>query len=252
MHDQLHTAKQQELLRLQQLNYNDLPLSSNIRQSGVRTQAAAEKIYNDQWNYYSNALKAEVLHVFDCTLLHLASRFQQINYLEIGSAQGISMSVIGLTLQGLERCGKLVSLDPYFANGYVEGEGSPWKADKKITIDKATRDSAQVLYAGLGLKVTHLDMTSAKGLKKFVTGERQFQLIYIDGSHERLNPVIDFGLCCTILAPGGVIMLDDPMWDAVTPVKELCDLHAKKIAECWKVASYEMPPLEDAESIPGV
>ncbi len=58
--------------------------------------------------------------------------------------------------------------------------------------------------------------------------DRKYNLIYIDGSHEGLHPITDFGFCRALIASGGIVMLDDPYWPDVVPVRELCRRRLEK------------------------
>ncbi|MBP7936778.1 MAG: class I SAM-dependent methyltransferase [Phycisphaerae bacterium] len=221
-------------------DYSDLPLAPFADASIYETEQAAIRTYNAEWNYYSNALRREVVSTFQKSIETLLSSFETIDYLEIGSAQGLSMGVIACMLRRVRRLHTLLSIDPYYEDGYTEGGGAPQPDVQKVRINKATRDKALGLYRSLGLSVSLLERQSSSGLKELLSENRQFHLIYIDGSHEGLNPTIDFGLCHELVHKGGIIMLDDHYWEDVIPIRALCDRHATKIAECWKVAAYQI------------
>jgi len=234
------TSDQRKLERLTQQNYDHLKLQKFAETGVSKTRSAAEQIYGDKWNYYSDALRREVVYSFQSSIECLRHSFDKIDYLEIGSAQGMSMSVIGVMLQETGVIGDLVSVDPYFQDGYIEGAGSPFSNVQKIEINKKARDKALSLYKSLKLNVELLEMKSSDGLKRLLNEDRKFHLIYIDGSHEGLNPVIDFGLSYELLQPNCIIMLDDHSWNDVRGLKSLCDKHCEKVDECWKVAAYRV------------
>ena len=233
---------QRRLRELQSQDYSHLPLSASTEDSIRQVKEAAESIYGDRWNYYSNALRREVVQVFEMCIRGLSQSSQKIDYLEIGSCQGLSMSIIARLLINSSALGKLVSVDPYFAEGYVEGGLGIWEKNDEITIDKTTRNNAYSLYNLLKLEVHHIEEVSFVGLKSLICSNRHFNLIYIDGSHEGMNPLRDLGLSFELAAPGGIIILDDHHWPDVKVIKELCDCHCNKIAESWKVAAYEVAP----------
>jgi predicted O-methyltransferase YrrM len=114
-----------------------------------------------------------------------------------------------------------------------------WKKDRKIDIDEHAMQIAMALYEEFGLDVELIRDISSEGLKRLINSGNKFQLIYIDGSHEGFNPLIDFALCTRLIEPGGVIMLDDHHWPDVKTVKELCDRHLPKVYESWKVVAYK-------------
>ncbi len=161
--------------------------------------------------------------------------------IEIGSCQGLSMSLVGLLLRQRGALGSLVSVDPYFDSGYFEGHLGPYRARQHVAIDQHTKESAQRLYSALSLPVEIRQATSLEGLRELIRSGRSFELIYIDGSHEALWPAIDFGMSCALLRAGGVLILDDHLWPDVLPIKKLCDLHGTKVQETWKTASFHLP-----------
>lgn len=230
------------MMRLFQLvDYSATTLTPDAEMAVVHVREAAQAIYGDRWNFYSNALRREVVKSFDRSVEAAVQNTPRVDYLEIGSCQGVSMSLVGLLLRRLGTGGALTSVDPYFPAGYREGAKGPWRIDFEIRIDKQTRDAALRLYRDLGLAVELIEKTSLEGLPDLIRQGRRYGLIYIDGSHEGLHPVTDFGLCRALLAPGGVIMLDDHYWPDVIPLRELCKRHARQVTESWKIAAYQFP-----------
>ena len=234
------TRTQRTVVRLMRKDYHELVLEDFAERAFLEVRQAAALAYGDRWNYYSNALRREVVHTFQRSIAALAEHAERIDYLEIGSAQGLSMSLIGTMLRQVGRLGNVVSVDPYYDQGYIEGGGAPQPKVQNVAINRATRDNAASLYRSLGLGVNLLQMRSSEGLAHLIADGAQFDLIYIDGSHEGLNPVVDFGLSYALLRAGGIVMLDDHYWQDVIAVKLLCDRHAVKVSECWKVAAYRL------------
>lgn len=138
------------------------------------------------------------------------------------------------------RCKReLLSLDPYFEKGYVEGSGEGLlRGELHVNITNETREKALKLYKNLGHEVSQIRLKSNEGLKMFLKENRTFDLIYIDGYHEDLTPTIDFALSYELLNDKGIIMLDDYRWRDVKDLKDLCDRHLKLVHQCWKVAAY--------------
>jgi predicted O-methyltransferase YrrM len=230
------------ILRLSQLvDFSATKLDDVTEEARVRVEEHARTLYGDQWHYYSAALRREVSRSLQLSVLAARESAATVDYLEIGSCQGLSMGVIGSILKSHGALGKLTSIDPYFDNGYLEGGDGPWRFDFQISIDKRSRDLAFRLYEKLGLCIELIEKTSLHGLAELIRRERQYNLIYIDGSHERLNPVTDFGMCQALIAPGGVIMLDDHYWPDVAPLRELCKRHLKIVAESWKLIAFRTP-----------
>jgi len=218
------------------------PLSAVAQEERQFVETCARMFYGEDWNYYSNALKQEVVWCFEKAIQHLGDRCSRpIRYLEIGSCQGLSMSIIGRLLFRYTGIRTLVSVDPYFPGGYSEGGRSLEGVPVAQPIDKTTRDKALALYRTLDLPVDLREKTSTSALEELIRNEARFDLVYIDGSHEGMVPLVDCGLCWPLLTSDGVLMLDDHYWPDVHPVKLQCDVHCHRIAECWKVAVYEKP-----------
>jgi predicted O-methyltransferase YrrM len=237
----IYNSRQRRLKRLQTRNYSSILLDDTSEDIVRTVRTCAEKIHKDNnlgWNYYSNALRREVVETFAKSVLAVTGLFGKVNYLEIGSAQGLSMSLIGLMLKAKDKLSQLTSIDPYFDAGYREGSSGPWNKEYQVKITKLTKQYAFDLYQSLKIDVELLEVPSSEGLRSLLKANRKYHIIYIDGSHEYLNPIIDFGLSCALLHTGGIIMLDDHHWPDVQVIKSLCDKHCKKIHECWKVASY--------------
>jgi hypothetical protein len=237
----LSNEHKREAMRLYWKDYSYLELNHHTNQSIEKTYEVAKQIHGEEWNYYSDALRREVSYTFQAAIQTLSQDFKSINYLEIGSAKGLSMSVIGSILKSQGVLGELFSIDPYHENGYKEGEGAILHEELLVNINKSTRIEALQLYENLQLDVRQLELKSNEGLVKLLGLNKKFHLIYIDGYHEKLVPVIDFGLSCELLYPKGVIMLDDHTWEDIKGLKKLCDKYLVKIFESWKVVAYQIP-----------
>lgn len=227
-----------ELYRLAFLTEYNVALLERDERVRTKVQAAAAAIYGDSWNYASDALRPEIAEGFVRTIDAVAQTIQPVQYLEIGSCQGVSMSLIAGLLHDRSALGSLVSIDPYFETGYFQN--NPYGIAQQMAVTKNTKACAMRLYAQLGLNVEIIERTSGDGLIELIRNARTFDLVYIDGSHEQLWPAIDFGLCKAVLRSNGVLILDDHMWPDVQPIKHLCDKHAVKIQETWKTASYRL------------
>lgn len=239
----LRDAGQRELTRLKGLDYTSVKLVPSSEEAIRTVKRNAEVIHQGLergWNFYSNALRREAVEVFERAVLDAAARFGRVDFLEIGSAQGLSMSVIGLMLKARGALGRLTCIDPYFETGYFEGAKGIWKKDVYVGITKHTKQLAFDLYQSVGLEVELLETASLDGLRALHQAGRRFHLVYIDGSHEGLNPMFDFGLSCALLHSDGVVMVDDHHWPDVEAVKQRCDRHCVKLHECWKVAAYRV------------
>jgi len=239
-----YTREQRYLFLAKRHKYKNLRLQKISQQARRNVKSwlnhmLKKKNISKTPNFYSNALRPEIVYTFQHVINSLIVDFDKINYLEIGSCQGVSLTIIALILQNKGFLNDLVSIDPYFESGYIEGGESPWKKSKNIDINKTTKGIALSLYKHFNFNVELIEDISSRGLMHLVKEGRKFQLIYIDASHERFNPLIDFGLSTFLIAQGGIIMLDDHHWPDVKFVKKLCDKHLEKIYECWKIAAYK-------------
>ena len=222
-------------------SYDHLPIRPHTMEAMQIVKALAEQIYGQNWNYYSDALRPENVYVFQEAVSALEVRADlPVNYLEIGSAQGLSMSLVGSLIAKTFDSYRLVSLDPYYADGYREGSRGIYGTERNVGITNETRMHALSLYKAVGIAVDLIQLPSSKGLPLLISQEPRFDVVYIDGLHEGLQPMIDFGQCCALLKPGGIVLIDDHHWLDVAPIKELCDQHALKIAESWKIAAYRL------------
>lgn len=228
-----------KLYQLSQLTTYDVHLPPAVEAVQKRVGDAARGIYGENWNFYSDALRPEIVEGFARTIDALSGR-ATVDYMEIGSCQGLSLSLIALLLRDRNQAGTIVSLDPYFEQGYDEGETGPYGNKLHVPIDKSTKSCAFRLYEGLGLDVELVEAMSMEGLRRLIHADRRFDLIYIDGSHERFWPAVDFGMCCALLRDGGIIILDDHLWPDVEPIRQLCDKHGVRIQSTWKTASYRI------------
>lgn len=185
---------------------------------------------------FSKSIHPDGFEFFASVVQELSHLERKINFLEIGSFEGVSMSVVSALLDAQGILGRLVSIDPYFEDGYQEehpATGSVRKVSTETTMTAALR-----LYELLGIDVSLMRVTSDVGLRGLLCAEQEFDLIYIDGLHNGMTPTIDFGLSMGLLAKDGVIILDDWPWPDIVGLKALCDQHMQLIAETPDIAAY--------------
>jgi predicted O-methyltransferase YrrM len=197
-----------------------------------------DAFYGEQdFNYYSNAYLPENLYVFATALAEPAKTRRPSRYLEIGVNRGISALAVWKIAEALGCEVQVTGVDPYFTDGYVEGV--------LRRIDKTTRDRTLQFLAQAGVAFEFIEASSRKAFRSLVREDRTFELIYIDGRHERLFPLADAGSYLSLLSPGGVYMLDDYFWRDVFQIKHLFDKHDSKLCESWKIAAYRFRPEDD-------
>ncbi|HEY4114614.1 MAG TPA: class I SAM-dependent methyltransferase [Rhizomicrobium sp.] len=163
----------------------------------------------------------------------------EVDYLEVGSFKGASLLVIASILRALGKLGDIVSIDPYFAEGYEQTP--PFKNDTIVMRStESTMRSALRLYDAAGLKVALLRDTSANAMVELMKQGRKFDFLYIDGNHEQLHPMVDTSLGLQLLRPGALLMLDDANWPDVKPVARLCRLHLKPVGAGFGKACFQV------------
>ena len=211
----------------------------DVRVAALTVQSACEEILGEQWNHYSNALRPEVCSGFAKAIRAVANRSPSIRYLEVGSNQGVSMAFFSEFIKASNQIPVLVSVDPYYEDGYAEGSGAPLNdTDLRVSINKSTKEGAIKLYNRLNAPVRLVEEASRTAMTGMLRSAERYDIIYIDGSHQGLNPLVDAALAECLIDPGGVIILDDWNWEDVHPVKRIFDRTARKLYECWKIAAY--------------
>lgn len=204
----------------------------------------AAEVVGDSHETYSGATAAEVASGFGACIDQLAPQ-KLITYLEIGSAKGKSMGFIGSYCKNKKIEFRAVSVDPYFEEAYIEGADQPdsYLGKRKTyvaPIDSRSRQEAIALWDKLSLDVEQIRMTSEEGLNELITQRRMFNLIYIDGLHDGLTPVMDFLHSLRLISDQGIIILDDRHWANVHYLRKICDNtpSMNKIYENWKISAY--------------
>jgi len=128
-------------------------------------------------------------------LLYLRDR--PTRYLEIGVLEGRSLCWVMNNLL-VHPDSSAVGIDLW------EDEIVGWpNADARLLEARARQNTAEY-----GPRVELVRGDSAKVIASW-RGQRQFDLVYIDGSHEPLAVMTDACLAWKILAPGGVMVWDD-------------------------------------------
>ncbi len=196
---------------------------------------------------YSGATAPEIAFGFENCIIDLKNKFEKVNYLEIGSAKGKSMSLIGLLSIAHNLKFEGISIDPYFEEGYFEGSDQPERflgRRKKYLapIKSSNLIEALNLWRKFNLSVKQIRETSLEGLKKLELQKLSFNLIYIDGLHDGLTPIFDFNESLKLIKDKGIIILDDRHWANVHYLRKICDntLALNKIYENWKISCYQI------------
>lgn len=190
--------------------------------------------HEEDFNFYSNAYLKENIIVFAAAIEFIGKKFGQIKYLEVGVNKGISSLAVHLLAREMNFQCTIVGVDPYFEEGYVEGV--------KRDINKATRDKTLKFLGDNGVNFDLIESTSNAAFLNFIRSESSFNLIYIDGCHEKLFPLVDVGSYVNLLEKDGIFMIDDYFWRDVYQIKHLFDRYAERLCESWKIAAYKVHP----------
>lgn len=176
------------------------------------------KILNETYgaNYNGHAYKYD----FFSQMIRFLPDKPSLDYLEIGSYEGVSLLTVTMLLRSVGKLGRIVSVDPYFPEGYFEtppGQARLWKNATSETLERVRR-----LYKAADLNVDIIRSISADALSEQLRSGARFDLAFVDGNHEGMNPMIDTVLSLLLLKPGGLLCLDDVGWPSVKPVAEIC------------------------------
>jgi predicted O-methyltransferase YrrM len=135
--------------------------------------------------------------------------------LEIGSFEGRSAVFL---LEYLRRC-KLTCIDPFYSS------------------DIERRFASNTAHYSERLEV--LKEVSVPALDKLRRAQRQYQVIYIDGSHRRDDVLADSILAWPMLSIGGLLIWDDRGWKTHLPSDErpghAIDLFCAMFRSCFQV-----------------
>jgi len=118
-----------------------------------------------------------------------------VRYLELGSFEGASLTFVHDLLEGRLRA---TIVDPF--ENYSELPSTEMSAVE-------ARFRANIKATGIDARV--LRGSSIERLPQLIGGGESFDLIYIDGSHAKLDVITDALLCWRLLAPGGLLIFDD-------------------------------------------
>jgi predicted O-methyltransferase YrrM len=138
--------------------------------------------------------------------------------LEIGSYEGAATCYLINTL-GVQREIEIHCIDTW-AGGIEHQEGGTAEANMSDV------ESRFLLNTSIAIENSKnaINLTVHKGLsdyelsKLYLTGKKNyFDLIYIDGSHQAPDVLMDAVLALKLLKIGGVLIFDDYLWDEGLP-----------------------------------
>jgi predicted O-methyltransferase YrrM len=123
-----------------------------------------------------------------------------IRYLEIGAFEGGSLAFIHALIAGQVHA---TVIDPFV--DYDELRGTDMSR-----VEARFRANMQAI----GADVRILRGQSFERIPELRAANESFDLIYVDGSHERLDVIADAALSWPLLASGGLMIFDDYRYPA--------------------------------------
>ena len=100
--------------------------------------------------------------------------------------------------------------------GGIDNHGNPTERVEIPFIE--SRFDANV--AAFGDRAIKIKSRSLPALDRLAASGERYDLIYVDGSHERDDVMIDSLLCWRLLRPGGFMIFDDYRWSPDKPAAE--------------------------------
>lgn len=137
----------------------------------------------DDWVTYRTNIWKQIL-------LKLKNKNQ---FLEIGSHQG--RSAIWFIENGLDKDGEITCIDSWV-----------WDIEHEKTFDFNVN---LCLKNNPNKKIIKLKGSSYFHLASLITQKKEFNLIYIDGSHKAKDVIVDACLCWNLLQLNGILIFDD-------------------------------------------
>ncbi len=167
---------------------------------------------------------------------------QTIRYMEIGALEGRNLAFLDWLMPGRL---DVTVIDPWFDEEFnPDGQYHGIEA-------RFHRNLARNTFAG----TRTIKGFSGTELPKLRAANESFDLIYIDGSHAALDVGIDLAFCASILAPGGMMIMDD-YWHDIAEiggpgVKPAVDQFLKTFARYFEIkAVYRLVVLVKTDAIP--
>ena len=139
--------------------------------------------------------------VWEQLIPHLPERK---NFLEIGSFEG--RSAVWITQYMMEDGGELVCIDTW------EGGDEHTPEDMAGTEERFKHNIDLIMGNFVDRKIQPIKSTSVEALGGLIAQKKQFDFIYIDGSHLAKDVLTDACMAWPLLKPKGFIVFDDYMW----------------------------------------
>lgn len=125
-------------------------------------------------------------------------------FLEVGSFEG--KSTCWLLQNGLADDGRITCIDTFEGGEEHEKLGVDFTSTRRLFEDNTqeAKKPDQIVRA--------IQDISYRGLAMLIASYRQFDFIYIDGSHSAPDVLTDACLAFGLLKKGGIMLFDDYLW----------------------------------------
>jgi predicted O-methyltransferase YrrM len=154
-------------------------------------------------DWFTNALVN-----FDYIKKYLTEEKPINDILEIGSHEG--RSTCWMLENMLTDSGTITCIDP-FADRTVTAFSYDTIPEDRSIEQRFRSNTAEFKKPGQTLEV-HANL-SFPALAELIVQKRQYDFIYVDGSHSADDVLADAVMCFGLLRPGGVMLFDDYLWE---------------------------------------
>ena len=161
--------------------------------------------FSQNWFYTSDLhITIENLNLFD--------KSKKWKMLEIGSKEGSSATYFSDYMLDHPES-SLVCVDPFDGSNPTTPHESGEQHTRTLLLDNISKSKN-------ASKITLIEKYSSDFYK---TNDDTFNFIYIDGSHLVEDVYLDFNECLKILEPGGIMWMDDYLYDDGVSVRDCID-----------------------------
>lgn len=185
--------------RICQVFFRSRTSQKKLKKQALKREAAFQEFIRTR--SFSNEWFAKNLYIWNFILSKIEpEKVKKI--VEIGSWEGMSTNFLALAFPGAS----IACVDTWAgADEHVSGDAASAETLKAIerTFDQNTLDFANQITK---FKMRSFDFFASR------KPEDQFDLIYIDGSHDAEDVIFDAFLSFGALKPGGFLIFDDYLW----------------------------------------
>ena len=128
--------------------------------------------------------------------------------LELGTGRGFSSICMGMASETYQLNTRITTIDPI---GPRNNQEWPIRVDVEDTVVRASRNEMWTNYVSKKFtqNIHQITSTSFAELKKLVTTNRKFDIIFIDAGHDTFSVAHDVAYAIPLLRQDGVLVLDD-------------------------------------------